>query len=493
MPSGNYSIIVEGIPIFLFFKFIFSYLGVSIPSLTVLAKSKAPEGITPITASCWTNIGQNTLTLSGPNPDRLVVYSQVMEGLSPVLGADTEALLTSDDTQSVKVALKDDGVAPDNIKNDGIYSGYFTEFQTNQKESRHQVTCKVRGDDSTRVINVTAAHRAFPSQPSSTTPICCGSSGVPADTELSPTGTFSRSKSGGVVKFGPVDQTDLSYPPGPVRDLTLDNIATDSLTFSLSFTSPGANLNKGVIKSYTIFYSANKTLLDELDTTSTSTLPFITAEDCQCDLQPQPPNIKVNLTLHLETFNCGEQTFFRVLLLNDANKISLSNTKGIFLPNFPPGIISDLSMDNIQENQETFDLHFTSPGADYDIGIISAYKIFYSEEENLLSELEMNSSVASVEINNLACNCSLDPQPPLTLINLTLDMTTLPRNQMTFFRVLAQDIGGKTSLSNQEGFFIPNYPLGLTWGIAVAIFLGSMGATFLVVGAVLWHKWFYKW
>ena len=342
----------------------------------MLAKSKAPEGITPITASCWTNVGQKTLDLSGPNPEKLVVYSQVMEGLSPVLGADTEALVSSDDTQSVKVALKDDGVAPDNIRNDGIYSGYFTEFQSNQRESRHQVTCKVRGDEATTVLNVTATRRAFPSQPSSTTPICCGSSGVPADTPVSPTGTFSRSKSGGAVKFGEVGQT-VSYPPGPVRDLTLDNIVTDTLTFSLSFTSPGANLNKGTITSYTIFYSTNKTSLDELDTTSNTTLPFITTEDCHCDLQPQPPASKVNLTLHIETFGSGQQTFFRVLLLNDANKISLSNTKGIFIP-----------------------------------------------------------------------------------------------------------------LQNSE---LSNVALGLTWGIAVAIFLGSMGATFLVVGAVFWHKWYYKW
>ena len=379
MPVGNYSITVEGILLLFSSLYLSSRLpGDRIPSLTVLANSKAPEDILPITASCWTNLGQNTLSLSGPEPGKLVLYSQVTEGLSPVLGAETEALVTSDDSQTVKmtvkVTLKDDGVAPDNMKNDGIYSGYFTEFQVNPEESRHQVTCKVRGEDTTRVLNVTAANRAFPSRPSSTTPICCGSSGVPPDTPLSPTGTFTRSKSGGAVKFGPVDQT-VSYPPGPVRDLTVDNISSQNSTFSLSFTSPGANLDKGQIKAYTIYYSNNKTMLDQLDTTSNRSLPFITTEDCDCDLHPQPPTSKVHLTLRMETFSTGEQTFFRVLLLNDADKISLSNTKGIFLPNF----------------------------------------------------------------------------------------------------------------------FIPSYPLGLTWGIAVAIFLGSMGGTFLVFGAVFWHKWYYKW
>ena len=35
--------------------------------------------------------------------------------------------------------------------------------------------------------------------------------------------------------------------------------------------------------------------------------------------------------------------------------------------------------------------------------------------------------------------------------------------------------------------------VGLTWGIAIAIVLGSMGGTFLVAGSVMWHKWYYEW
>ena len=116
----------------------------------MLAKSKSPEGILPITASCWTNLGQKTLTLSGPDPDKLVLYSQVMEGLSPVLGASTEAVVTSDSTQSVSVVLTDDGVAPDNIKNDGIYSSYYNVTNVNG-ESRYSLSCKVGGTNETTV------------------------------------------------------------------------------------------------------------------------------------------------------------------------------------------------------------------------------------------------------------------------------------------------------------------------------------------------------
>ena len=467
--------------------------GESIPSLTILAKSKAPDNILPITASCWTNIGQRTLSLdSHSDPDKLVLYSQLMQGLNPVLDAEAVATIISDDNSKEEIQLRDDGVAPDNVESDGVYSAYFTKFKVNAQESRHQVTCKLRGGESTTVVNLTDSQRAFPSMPSASTPICCGSSAVTEDTPRSLTGAFSRSRSGGVVKFGPVDSGNI-YPPGPVRDLSLGNISAELLTFELSFTSPGAHLDEGTVKSFTIFYSTNKTELEWLDPASSLALHHVTPSDCHCNLQPQPPRDKVHLSLDFQTFSCDQKTFFRVLLINEANSMSLSNTAGIFLPNFPPGNISDLSLSNIQENQETFDLHFTTPGADFNKGTILEYKIFYSDDEDILSQLDVNSTIPFVDWNNLAVNSSLEAGPPTTLVNLTLDMKTFTRNQQTFFRVLVLDLGGKSSLSNVASFFIPNYPLGLTWGIAIAIFLGSMGATFLVVGAVFWHKWYYKW
>lgn len=35
--------------------------------------------------------------------------------------------------------------------------------------------------------------------------------------------------------------------------------------------------------------------------------------------------------------------------------------------------------------------------------------------------------------------------------------------------------------------------VGMTWGIAIAIFIGAVGGTLLIVGTVMWHKWYYDW
>ena len=298
--------------------------------------------------------------------------SQVMEGLSPVLEADAVAVVAYEDNTMVEIPLRDDGVAPDNVRSDGIYSAYFTQFRQSGQESRLQVSCKVEGDNTTTVVSGPAAARAFPARPSPSTPMCCGSSAVNDDTPRSPTGAFARSRSGGVIKVDPFDPATDMYPPGPVRDLSAA-ISDDLNTLELSFTSPGGQLDLGTVQSYMIFYSSNKTDLDSLS--PASTVAQISPSDCDCSLQPQPPRSEVKLSLNITTFTQDQKTFFRVLLLNDADKTSQSNTAGVFLPSFP----------------------------------------------------------------------------------------------------------------------VPNAPLGLTWGIAIAIFLGSMGATFLVVGAVFWHKWFYKW
>ena len=65
------------------------------------------------------------------------------------------------------------------------------------------------------------------------------------------------------------------------------------------------------------------------------------------------------------------------------------------------------------------------------------------------------------------------------------------------FRVLAVDAGDKTSVSN-VAVYAPNpqgalEDLGLTAGIVAAIAIGAFAGTFLIAGAVFWHKKNYGW
>ena len=59
------------------------------------------------------------------------------------------------------------------------------------------------------------------------------------------------------------------------------------------------------------------------------------------------------------------------------------------------------------------------------------------------------------------------------------------------------DAGDKTSLSNVAVFApIPEgalEDLGLTAGIVAAIAIGAFAGTFLIAGAIFWHKKHYGW
>ena len=81
------------------------------------------------------------------------------------------------------------------------------------------------------------------------------------------------------------------------------------------------------------------------------------------------------------------------------------------------------------------------------------------------------------------------------MVVLTLDMTKFGQEQQYYFIVQATDNWEKHSKSNMAGIYLTNImeELGLTWGIAVAIVIVSMFATFLVAGAVIWHKKHYNW
>ena len=74
-------------------------------------------------------------------------------------------------------------------------------------------------------------------------------------------------------------------------------------------------------------------------------------------------------------------------------------------------------------------------------------------------------------------------------------MTKFSADLQYYFMVQATDEGNKNSTSNVVGIYLGNTTeaLGLTWGICVAIVIGSMAATFLVAGAIIWHKNQYHW
>ena len=156
----------------------------SIEFLTILVKCKAQEDTEPILSNCWTNTGQEDLSIEENDPDKLIIYGKVTQGANPVLNAQISAEV-SDENGAVKTQLlKDDGLSPDTIKNDGIYSGFYIPSGFTEQGSRYSLSCKISGTNETSRINTTNENsfntwiKGMPSRPTPSTPMCCGSLGI---------------------------------------------------------------------------------------------------------------------------------------------------------------------------------------------------------------------------------------------------------------------------------------------------------------------------
>ena len=270
-----------------------------------------------------------------------------------------------------------------------------------------------------------------------------------------PTGEFTRSKSGGVFKVKGSAGGNM-YPPSPIRDLQVYNVLPN-LDFYLSFTFPGADLNSGIINSFSVFYGNNRSDVENLE--PASTVPKITADmlTCtDCSLDPLPPSTKLELQLSRSFFDQDTEYYFRVMAMDEAGnnmKTSTSNVV-VFAPNlnlYPPSDIGDLTL--FQENGTflAFYLSFTFPGADFSTGTIDSFIIFFAQNLTDIDNLTPSSNVSSITEEMLDCNCVLEPQPPLTPMMLRINSSYFQSETEYFFRVLAIDQPGnnfKTSDSN---------------------------------------------
>uniref|UniRef100_A0A673TM25 VWFA domain-containing protein n=1 Tax=Suricata suricatta TaxID=37032 RepID=A0A673TM25_SURSU len=98
--------------------------------LTVTMTTRARSSTTlPVTATAH----MSRSTTHYPNP--VIVYAHVSQGLLPVLGVNVTAIIESENGHQVKLELWDNGAGADTVKNDGIYSRYFTDFHGNGRYS----------------------------------------------------------------------------------------------------------------------------------------------------------------------------------------------------------------------------------------------------------------------------------------------------------------------------------------------------------------------
>ncbi|GAB6030614.1 chloride channel [Chamberlinius hualienensis] len=197
--------------------------------------SAAPVSVDdqPIQLYSWINYDAQSNQQYTP----VKIFASVKKGASPVFNASVEAAVTGDATNNFTViTLRDDGSGnPDVSADDGVYSGYFTQFGTSEAYS-----VNVRATD-----NSLAA--AVPTKPY---PWITHNN----DMVLNPTETFSRESMAGSF-VGQANGGNV-IEPGRIFDLRVESSVGAAVT--LAWTAPGDDLDHGTVQKYIIKCSNNK-------------------------------------------------------------------------------------------------------------------------------------------------------------------------------------------------------------------------------------------
>ena len=112
-------------------------------------------------------------------------------------------IVKENEPQPIVLDLFDNGSGSDLVANDGIYSRYFTRYNG---DGRYSLKCQITGDQNTGFIvqkqgTKIFGTRTYPSKPTISSPICCGSSSG-SNLKIQSTGNFTRKATGISFKVG---------------------------------------------------------------------------------------------------------------------------------------------------------------------------------------------------------------------------------------------------------------------------------------------------
>ncbi|XP_058159206.1 calcium-activated chloride channel regulator 4 [Dasypus novemcinctus] len=221
-------------------------------TITVTARA-ANSSVTPITVSTKMNKDTN----SYPSP--MAVYAEVRQGYLPILGARVTALIESQTGKMQELELLDNGAGADSLKNDGVYSKYFTTYTENGRYS-----LKVRAHGGTNAVTrslkrplnravyipgwvVDGKIEGNPPRPE-----------INDDTQTS-LENFSRTASGSAFVLSNVPNLPISswpdlFPPSQITDL---DARADGEQINLTWTAPGDDFDVGKVQQYVIRVSGS--------------------------------------------------------------------------------------------------------------------------------------------------------------------------------------------------------------------------------------------
>ncbi|XP_075688312.1 calcium-activated chloride channel regulator 1-like [Rhinoderma darwinii] len=206
------------------------------------------------------NAHMNQDTNNYPNP--MVVYASVSQGLLPVTGVNVTAIIEGATGLTDTLELLDNGAGADIVKNDGIYSRYFTSFSIN---GRYNLKVRVESSQKKGRL-VLPRNRALYIPGYVENGVVAMNPPRPViDEEQLVVDTFSRTASGGSFVIANVPSglpTDI-FKPEKITDLEA-KIVDENIV--LSWTATGDDLDQGTATSYDLRMSVNpKALRDNFN------------------------------------------------------------------------------------------------------------------------------------------------------------------------------------------------------------------------------------
>ncbi|XP_018411400.1 PREDICTED: epithelial chloride channel protein-like [Nanorana parkeri] len=292
-------------------------------SIGLIVSSKAAdENVPPITVKAHMNTDKNNF------PYPMVVYASVSQGLLPVKGVNVTAIIEPVSGAPTVLELLDNGAGADIVKNDGVYSKYFTAFKV---DGRHSLSVRVQAlKGKSRLTLRQSGAMYVPGYMENGIITLNPSRATVDDDDGLNLGAFVRTASGGafeVTQAASYQNRDI-FKPEKISDL---DAKIENGHISLYWTATGDDLDEGQASEYDLRMSSSpKDLRDNFigsnQVNMTSVTPKLAGSSESYSFVPE------NVTI-----SNGTIFYFALVAIDDASQRSdISNIAqaALFIP--PP-------------------------------------------------------------------------------------------------------------------------------------------------------------
>ncbi len=196
-------------------------------------------------------------------------------GYDPVLLASVSATVETPNGNNVKIQLYDNGIGADSIKNDGIYTAYFTQYELYGTYKRYNVLVSAINDGKAKLKSGPPRKYKYLFQKRNKKTIGSQKANCfdnfkqvlffsKRNDNFEPVNEFSRVQNAGAFRLISNPTLD-DIPPNRVTDFSIASVDEYSQTVDLQWTSAGDNLTTGTAKQLIIRadYDLNKLRSDD--------------------------------------------------------------------------------------------------------------------------------------------------------------------------------------------------------------------------------------